>query len=468
MSGVSAPWQEPITDLAMALRAGRLTPPDILDACLERIAALDDSLAAFVHLHPGARELAEEAHRELRAGKDRGPLHGVPIAVKDNYLTRDMPTTAGTAAPGVRFPLLDAAAVARLREAGAVLFGKTRMHEFAWGMETPPTRNPRSLGHVPGGSSGGSGAAVAAGLAPAALGSDTGGSIRIPAAMCGCVGFKPTFGVIGRSGIVPHSWSLDHAGPLAASVADAAIVARAMAGPDSGDPASSVTDVEKWSKALDAPPRQLRVGVCRNHFFEQLGPDVGASVEAAIGALAGAGAKIVEFEVPELACGLGAIFAIELASSTNYHDRRIRDQSVQDLAPDVRLLVEMGRLVSAPDYLQAERYRTRLARRFVDVFDHVDVVLGPTMPVTAWPVGKRDVEIDGIVESVLAVSWRLTYPYNLLGLPALTLPCGSDRDGLPIGLQIAGPAFGEAAVLQCAALAERLLGGPMPRASEPR
>ncbi len=456
------PCAATVADLAPLLRSGALSPVELLEACEARIAAADGALQAIVARSEAARAAAEAAHAEIAAGDWRGPLHGVPIAVKDNHTTRDMPTGAGTAAP-VAYPRRDAHCVARLRQAGAIPFVKTRMHEFAWGMETPPTANPRDPARVPGGSSGGSGAAVAAGLAPAALGSDTGGSIRIPASLCGTVGLKPTFGLIGRTGIVPHSWSLDHAGPLTASVEDAAIVTAAMAGPDPDDPASLAGSPGDWSAALAAGAAGLRVGLCRTHFFEGIAAEVAESVEAAIAALGRAGAEIVEFELPEIGQGLGAIFAIELASSTNYHDARLRRGEVSAFAPDVRLLVEMGRMVSGADYLQAERFRAHLGARVAEVFDRVDVIAGPTMPLTAWKTGERSVTIGGREESVLAVSWRLTYPWNLLGLPAISLPCGSDGEGLPIGLQIAGPALGEAAVLRAAAAAERALGGPMPR-----
>lgn len=462
MSVQAAPWAATITELATAIKAGKLSPVTLLESYLERINRFDDQLGAFVHLNTGALKVAEQAHNDIRAGRYRGPLHGIPIAIKDNYTTSDMPTGAGTEL-AMNYAMTDAMAVSQLRDAGAVLFGKTRMHEFAWGMETPPTLNPRAMDYVPGGSSGGSGAAVAAGLAAAALGSDTGGSIRIPASMCGCVGLKPTFGLIGRSGIVPHSWSLDHAGPLTASVADAACLTQAMAGFDKQDPVSVARNKPDWHDALSGEVTGLRVGVCRNHFFQGVVPEVADAVEESITALAKAGAMISEFEVPDLAYGLGAIFAVELASSTNYHDQRLRNGQVEKFAPDVRLLVEMGRLVSAPDYLQAERFRQRLGLQFADIFDNIDVIVSPTLPLTAWPVGEREVSINGKNESVLAVSWRLTYPWNLLGLPAISLPCGVDKQGLPIGLQVAGPAFGEAAVIRCATSAERSAGGPMAR-----
>lgn len=453
-------WRRPITDLAPDVQSGAISPVDLLDVYLDRIAAHDPILKAFVHLNTDAKAAAETAASEIAAGDWRGPLHGMPIAIKDNYGTREMPTRAGSDLPSVDYPLADANAVARLRAAGALLIGKTRMHEFAWGMETPPTTNPWNTGCVPGGSSGGSGAAVAAGLAAAALGSDTGGSIRIPASMCGCVGLKATFGLIGRSGIVPHSWSLDHAGPLASSVADAAMLTAVMAGPDANDPAASSAAAPDWTDALAAGAKDLRVGLCRNHFFEGVTTEVADATEELVRKLAAAGAEIVEFTVPELAYGLGAIFAIELASSTAYHDRRLYAGDIASLSPDVRLLVEMGRFVSGSDYLQAERYRRLLGERFKAAFERVDVVLSPTMPLTGWRVGERTVDIADREESVLAVSWRLTYPWNLLGLPASSVPLGLDSAGLPIGIQIAGKPFDEASVLRASAVVETLCGGP--------
>lgn len=456
------PWRLPIERLAPMLRDGRLDPVSLFDAYAERIARLDGRLGAYVALAEGGRAAAEAAWAELRAGRDRGPLHGVPVAVKDNYATADMPTTAGSATAA--FPRVDAPSIARLREAGAVLIGKTRMHEFAWGMETPPARNPWGLARTPGGSSGGSGTAVAAGLASAALGSDTGGSIRIPAALCGCVGYKPSFGLIGRGGIAPHSWSLDTAGPLAASVRDAAWIAAAMSGPDPSDPGCAGETLAPDAATMGAGAAGMTVGVCRNHFFEALEEDVAAAVEARIEALAAAGARVVEFTLPELAFGLGAIFAIELASSTSWHARRIDSGATAAMAPDVALLVEMGRMVTGPDYLHAERFRRVLCERVAQVFGEVDVIVGPTAPLTAWPTGETQVTLGGKTESALAASWRFTYPWNLVGAPAVSVPCGLDRRGLPIGFQVAAAPFDDTAALRAAAAVEAQMGGPAPKA----
>ncbi len=449
------PWGRPIEDLAPALRAGRLSPVALAECALERIDRHDAVLLSYVHVAETAMAAAREAEREIAAGGWRGPLHGVPVAVKDNYLTRDMPTRAGTSAPGIDFPAKDSHAVARLRAAGAVLLGKTRLHEFAWGTVTPPTRNPWDLDRVPGGSSGGSGAAVTAGLCAAALGSDTGGSIRIPASLCGTVGLKPTFGRIGRSGIVPHSWSLDHAGPLTRTVTDAAILLNALAGPDPQDPSCADRPVPDYTRALGEPLSGLRVGVCRNHFFGRNQESVETAVEQALESLASQGARLREFRIPNLDYGLGAIFAIELSSSTAYHDVSLRAGRAQHFEPDVRTLVEIGRLVTGPDYLKAEQFRRVLIADFREAFAEVDVIVGPTTPLTAWRHDSRTVEIAGEPESVRAAAWRLTYPYNLTGLPAISLPCGFDPEGLPIGLQIAGRPFDEMTVLRVAHAYER-------------
>jgi aspartyl-tRNA(Asn)/glutamyl-tRNA(Gln) amidotransferase subunit A len=452
---IQDPATRPIAELAPAIRSGALSSSALVENALDRIASIDPKIESFVCIAEDVREQAVAADAEIRDGKWRGPLHGIPVAVKDNYLTRDMPTRAGTDATGISYPLQDSAVVARLRAAGAVIIGKTRMHEFAWGNVTPPSKNPWDLTRVPGGSSGGSGAAVAAGIVPMAMGSDTGGSIRIPASLCGTVGLKPTFGRVSRAGIVPHSWSLDHAGPLSYTVADSAYVLNAIAGHDPADPGSARESVPDFSAALGQPVAGLRVGICRNHFFGRNQTDVDTAIEAAIRFYRDAGAAITEFELPILAYGLGAIFAIELSSSTAYHSRNLASGAVAGFTEDVRLLVEMGRLVTGPDYLKAEQLRRVLIDDLAKIFTGVDVILGPTSPLTAWPIGEWTVRVGPEDESVLAASWRLTYPWNLAGLPAISLPCGFDAAGLPIGLQLAARPFDELTVIRAADAYER-------------
>jgi aspartyl-tRNA(Asn)/glutamyl-tRNA(Gln) amidotransferase subunit A len=448
-------WAQPVEALAPRIRRGEVSPVALAESCLARIRAHDGNLQSFVNVSDGAIDQARTAAREIAAGRWRGPLHGIPIAIKDNYLTADMPTTAGTRAPGIEFERSDSAAVERLRAAGAVLIGKTRTHEFAWGTVTPPTRNPWDTERVPGGSSGGSGSAVAAGLCAAALGSDTGGSIRIPASLCGVVGLKPTFGRVSRHGIVPHSWSLDHAGPLARTVTDAALMLNALAGYDPRDPACQDRSVPDFTKGLGTSIRGLRIGICRNHFFDRNEPDVERAVQQAISDLSALGARTLQFAIPNLRYGLAAIFAIELASSAAYHDTSVRTGRQTHFEPDVRTLVEIGRFVSGADYLKAEQLRTVLMEDFRRAFEEVDVIIGPTEPLTAWKSGQWTANVGGQPESVLAASWRLTFPYNLTGLPAITVPCGFDSNRLPIGLQIAGRPFDEVTVLRVAHAYER-------------
>jgi len=448
-------WAEPIEALAPRLRAGDLSPVTLAETYLDRIRRYDATLHSYICVSDSVLNDARDAEAEIKAGRWRGPLHGIPVAVKDNYLTADMPTTAGSTAPGLSFPRRDSAAAARLRIAGAILIGKTRTHEFAWGNVTPPVANPWDRERVPSGSSGGSAAALAAGLCAAALGSDTGGSIRMPASVCNVVGLKASFGRISRDGVVPHSWSLDHAGPLARTVGDAAHLLNVLAGYDPADPACQTQPVPDYTKALDKPIEGLRIGVCRNHFFERNDLDVEHAVEQAIADLAGQGATVQDFRVPLLDYGLGAIFAIELASSTAYHDASLRAGRAAHFQPDVRTLVEIGRFITAADYLKAEQYRTVLMDEFRKVFENVDVVVTPTTPITAWKIGDWHVEVGGRQESVLAASWRFTYPFNLTGLPAVSVPCGFDRRGLPIGLQIAARPYDEMTLLRVAHAYER-------------
>ncbi len=446
-----------LAQLKRGLDAGDFSSLDLTQHLLDRIATHDGRVQSFIHVADDALTQARAADRRRRRGGAARPLDGIPVALKDNYQSRGMPTTAGTVATGIAFAAdEDSACAERLRAAGAVLLGKTRTHEFAWGTLTPPVANPWDLERIPGGSSGGSGAAVAAGFVPMGMGSDTGGSIRIPASFCGVVGLKPTFGRVSRFGIVPHSWSLDHPGPLTRTVEDAALVMNVLAGYDARDPACQDQPVPDHTAGLGRGVRGLRIGVIDNHFMDRNAPAVQQCVEGRLHELQREGASVTHFSMPILAYGLAAIYAIELASSGAYHDRWIAEGRSAEYQPDVRALVEMGRLVSAVDYLKAEQVRAVMAGEFRRLFDHVDVIVTPTEPLTAWKRGSDKVAINGTDESVLAASWRLTYPFNLTGLPAISVPCGFDDQGMPIGLQIAGRPFDEPMVLRCAAGVERL------------
>jgi aspartyl-tRNA(Asn)/glutamyl-tRNA(Gln) amidotransferase subunit A len=305
----------PVSQLRRWLQAGQLSSVELTQHLLDRIERHDARVQSFIHLADDSLEQARASDRRRRRGKPARPLEGIPVALKDNYVSDAMPSTAGTRARGITYPQEDSASAERLRAAGCVLIGKTRTHEFAWGTTTPPVANPWDLTRIPGGSSGGSGAAVAAGFIPVGMGSDTGGSIRIPASFCGVVGLKPTFGRISRHGIVPHSWSLDHPGPLTRTVEDAALVLNVLAGYDPRDPACQDQPAPDYARGLESGIRGLRVGVIDNHFMDRNAPQVQANVEARITDLQREGASVTHFTMPILAYGLGAIYAIELASS---------------------------------------------------------------------------------------------------------------------------------------------------------
>lgn len=442
-----------LTEQVRQIQGGHLTAQELAERYLDRIAALDDRLKSYVCINESALAQAKAIDARVSRGEDCGPLAGACVAIKDNYLTADMPTRVGTQVEALRFPQADSYVVSRLRQAGAVILGKTRMHEFAWGAVTPPARNPWNTDYVPGGSSGGSGAAVAAALCSAATGSDTGGSIRMPANLCGTVGIKPTFGLVSRAGVVPHSWSLDHAGPLTRSVADAARVLQVLCGPDLEDPvASGRTD--DYVAACGKPVRDLRIAVITNHFTEGVTEDVERAFQHALDWGRTECRSVREYQVPSLQYGLAAIFAIELASASAYHDRAVQEGLTAGYTEDVRDLIDMGRFVTGVDYLHAEQIRTLMCREMAAIFQDNDLILTPTMPLSAWRVGQDSVQIRGEARDVLESSWQFTYPFNLTGLPAMTVPVGFSRDGMPMGLQIVGKPFSEAALFTFASAFE--------------
>lgn len=339
--------------------------------------------------------------------------------------------------------------VERLKQAGAVIVGKANTHEFALGVVTPPTRNPWDVDRIPGGSSGGSGAAVAASLCLGALGSDTGGSIRIPAACCGIVGLKPTYGRVSRYGVLPLSWTLDHVGPMAKTVEDAALLLRAIAGRDPRDASTLDRPVPDYTKALTGEVRGVRLGLPKEHFFELLAPEVEAGVREAIRLLERLGAQVEEVSIPHLKYQAPINTTIALAEAACYHEHYLRTRA-DDYNPDVRLLLEMGKFMVATDYVKAQRLRTLLRRDYDEAFQRVDVIVHPGLPVPATQVGQTTVQIGDKTETVLSAMVRLNRPGNQTGLPVISVPCGFTAAGLPIGLGIAGKPFAEATVLRVA------------------
>jgi len=442
------PWRS-LADAAAAVKAGAVSPVELTRACLERIERVDHALHAFVSVDAErALQDARRAEREIQAGRSRGPLHGIPVGLKDNYDTLGVATRNGSRVFADRMPTEDATVWARLQEAGAVLLGKTTMSEAAWGVDFPPVRNPWDVRRNPGLSSGGSGAAVAAGLCFMAMGSDTGGSIRIPAGLSGVVGLKATYGRVSRAGVMPHTWSLDHAGPLSRRVEDAALVLGLIAGHDPRDSASASVPVGDYLADLKKGVRGMRIGVPREHFWDRIEGRVATVVRQALHDLEAAGAKITEVSIPHMPTALGAILVTEMASVTAWHDKYLKQPERRaQYTPEVRALMDAGKLIFATDFLKAQRLRRALTDQVRAAFDGVDVLATPTLPLCAWDVSESHVQIDGQPEHVLHACWRFTYPWNLTGLPALSVPCGFAAE-LPVGLQLVGRPFDEATILR--------------------
>jgi aspartyl-tRNA(Asn)/glutamyl-tRNA(Gln) amidotransferase subunit A len=440
-----------IGETAAALRRGDFTALELTDLCLARIEAIDAKLHSFITVTAElAREQAREADRELRSGIDRGALHGLPIAVKDLYLTRGIRTTCHSAVLEHWIPDHDATAVSKLAQAGAILLGKLGMHEFAFGgpaLDTPfpAVRNPWNTEHITGGSSSGSGAALAAGLCFGALGSDTGGSIRNPAAHCGIVGIKPTYGRVSRHGVVPLSWSLDHTGPMARTVEDCALMLQILAGWDEKDPASARAAVPDFRAGLQTGIRGLRVGVPRSNWFDEnlgIAAETGNAFTAALNRLAELGAEIVEIDGEALALARKANQTILVAEAYAYHEKTFQS-TPEKFGSAVRRRMLEGAFLSSADYIAAQRARTALNRRIQAGFERVNVFATPTVARPPESFATLDPNEQNLRPN-------FTNPFNLSGLPAISVPCGFTADNLPIGIQIIAPAFDEPTCLRVA------------------
>ena len=445
----------PIHQLAPLLQKKEISPVELFNEAIERIHQLQPKLNSFITVtEEEGRKAATKAESEIRKGQYRGPLHGIPISIKDLFATRGVRTTAGSKVLAQWVPDYDATAVARLHQAGMVLVGKTHMHEFAYGVTSDnphygPARNPWDPTRVPGGSSGGSAAAVASSQCTASLGSDSGGSIRTPAAVCGVVGLKPTYGRVSRYGAIPLAWSLDHVGPLTKSVEDAAIMLAAIAGPDPKDPSASSRPLPDYRQEMRGSIRGLRLGVPRQYFFEHVDPEIQKLVSAAIHQLESMGATLVEVDIPDLENCSAMEAHITLAESTSYHEPYLKKQA-DDYGPGVRTNLEAGRYLLATDYVKSQRARTLLQGNFNQAFKHADVIVSPTLPALPPLVGEVWVQSGNLREHVIDAFLRFNIPFDLTGFPAISIPCGLGSTGLPIGLQIAGKAFDETTVLRVA------------------
>jgi aspartyl-tRNA(Asn)/glutamyl-tRNA(Gln) amidotransferase subunit A len=439
-----------IAEAAAQLRSGAVTSMQLTQACLKRIRDLDGRINSFITVTEDvALAQARQADEAFRAGRDAGPLQGIPIALKDLYDTQGIRTTAHSRVLEERVPEVDATVVTLLRQAGTVLLGKLAMHEFAFGtpgFDTPfpPARNPWNPEHVTGGSSSGSGAALAAGLCYGALGSDTGGSIRSPAALCGIAGIKPTYGRVSRAGVLPLSWSLDHAGPMARSVGDCALLLQAIAGHDARDPASADVPVPAFTASLGRGVEGRTIGVPRDWLDEGVGTDaeVVAAFDVALDVLRSLGAEVVTVDAAPFIDARHANTLILIAEAYAYHEETLRTRH-RDLSKGMRTRVLEAAFMNSADYVQAQRARSVLAARIGSLLREVDFIASPSAPQPAEPFDKQDPEARYKMPS-------FTSPFNLSGLPAISVPCGFSAAGLPIGLQLAGRPFEEPAVLSAA------------------
>ncbi len=437
-----APYELTIREAAEALRSGALTSAALTESVLSRIEATEPRLNAYITVTAElAREQAAAADADLAAGRDRGPLLGIPMAFKDLFDVTGVATTGGNGYLRENFPERDAFVIERLREGGAVLLGKLGLHEFAMGTTSNnphfgPVHNPWDTDRVPGGSSGGSGAAVAAGSCLGALGTDTGGSIRIPASLCGVVGLKPSSGRVSRSGVFPLSERFDHAGPLTRTVEDSALILQTIAGHDPDDPVSVDVPVPDYLADLERGAEGVRVGVPRDAQWAGASDEVSAACESALATLEGLGAKIEDVSLPLMAKTERLL--ISSAESAVVHAEWLETHP-ERFGSDVRERLERGAAMKATEYIAELRWRDELTREIREVLRGVDVLVSPTTPITAPTIERGDAD---------KILGRYTRSYNYVGVPALSMPCGFDRQGLPIGLMIAGRQFEDATVLR--------------------
>lgn len=445
-----------IQQTAATLRQRKVSAVELCQEALQRAKALQPDLNLFITIiEERALQQAADRDRELAAGHDRGPLHGIPIALKDVFETKDIRTTCGSRLFTDNVPARDCAVAERLDAAGAVLIGKTGLHELAYGVTCSnphfgQIRNPWNPAHIPGGSSGGSGGAVSSNVVFMAMGSDTGGSIRIPAAFCGTVGLKPTFGRVSRYGVMPLDFSLDHMGPLTRTVRDAAIILQILAGYDKRDHTSSPRPVDAYVPETPST-KGLRIGLPLNFYFDRIHPGIEAAVRRVADTAAALGAEIIPIQVPDIAA-LNAVSRVILMAEASacpepYLHRR------DEFGADILALFDQGRLLPATEYVQAQRLRRQFQLAFARVFESVDCLLTPTTPNLAPRVGETQVELAGAIEDTRLASTRLVRGVNVLGLPALSMPCGL-VDGLPASAQLIGRPWQEALLLRLGAALE--------------
>lgn len=438
-----------VTELAPLIESRQLSPVELTDHMLNRIHQIDPTLKTYITpLSELARKQAKEAEDQIMRGFYKGPLHGIPIGIKDNYYTEGIPTTVGSKLFADFIPDNNATTVDNLLDAGGIMLGKLNMHELAAGSTgTNPyfgtTRNPWNIDYMPGGSSGGSSAALAAGLATLATGSDTFGSIRLPAAMCGIYGLKVTYGLVSTNGIFPSAMSLDTAGPMARSVADLALMLHYMAGYDPNDPTSLHVANPNYTKDLNKGMKGVKIGL-PTYYLEGLDPDVEKLFHHAIETLKNLGAEIKEIVIPELSLSTFSGYSIVTGEASNTHFEWLQERP-EDYSQDIRTFFLSGTLLNPAQYIRAQQARRKMIHAFDKAFQEVDILLGPTIPITTPAYRENWVEQN---LEVIRRCLPFTVPVNLTGVPALSVPIGLDQKGLPVGMQFIGNHLSEPSLLQ--------------------
>jgi aspartyl-tRNA(Asn)/glutamyl-tRNA(Gln) amidotransferase subunit A len=441
-----------IAEAGRLLRRKEISPLDLVNAALARIERWNPELNAFLTVvEKRARREAGMVERETRRGKWRGPLHGIPISLKDNLCTRGIRTTAGSKILADFIPKQDSEVAARLARAGAILLGKTNMHEFAYGITTDnphygAAHNPWAKDRIPGGSSGGSAIAVATGMGFGSFGTDTGGSIRIPAALCGVVGLKPTFGLVSVEGVIPLAETFDHAGPIARNVGDTCVLLEAIA--DRYPKGATPPDYRKLRKGRRQP---FRLGWPKEYFFDRVDDELLKLFEGAAIVFRSMGIRVEEVSLKLPGESAEPSTNIALAEARHYHESQgYYPARATDYGEDVRHRLEMGEKVRAVDYLRAIAWKRELTKEFDTAFERFDAILAPASPIAAPDIGEKEVTVGGEMETVRSALVRVNRPANFTGHPAISIPCGFTREGLPAGLQLMGPRWGEARLLSIA------------------
>jgi aspartyl-tRNA(Asn)/glutamyl-tRNA(Gln) amidotransferase subunit A len=443
----------PLLDVAEKIRTRQISPVELTERVLARIDALDGTLNAFITvLAEQATRDAQKAEREILAGHHRGPLHGVPVSIKDLFATKDIRTSAGSRVLANHVPDHDATVIERLRTAGAIMVGKTNMLEFAYAAVHPdygPTPNPWDLTRSSSGSSSGSAVAVAAGMGYGSVGSDTGGSIRLPAAYCGIVGLKPTFGRVSRHGGIPVSWSADHFGPLTRTAGDAAALLGAIAGADPRDPTSGRVPVPDYVADLHGGVTGKRIGISDLYLRHHVDPMIRGLVERAISTFEGLGATVEEIVLPPPTEAVSALLAILMPEAAVYHLPWLREQP-ESYSSAVRERLELGAVTPAVSYIQGQQVRRRLIDEFLAAMEPVDLLVTPTGPTAATLLEGDLITGDEADPQVLAALIHYSGPFNLTGFPAVSVPCGFTANGLPVGMQLVAKPWQEGPLLAAA------------------